>query len=260
MSFFGWLGRHCIEPFFYITDLCYFLARTLSVWQPHRNSFNRAVYSVLLGQLVFTGVDAVAMVSFLAVIVGVGVTSQLIYIMHAITGASEVTDILSRLVVSELGPLITGVILIGRSCSAVAVDLGNTKIRGEIQPLEYLGIDVDDFFVLPRILCMVICQVVLALYFSIIMLLCGVFFSAFIYHYSALESLTVLLNTLTIKIVMIFMIKNFVFGLMIGTMACFHGLSVENSPTQVPQQMQKAVVRSLSFLYLIDGYFLLLML
>ena len=180
--------------------------------------------------------------------------------MQAITGASDITAILSQLIVSELGPLITGVILIGRSCSAVAVDLGNTKIRGEIQPLEYLGIDVDDFFVLPRILCMVICQVVLTLYFSIIMLLCGVFFSAFIYHFSALESLTALLNTLSIKVVMIFMIKNFVFGLMIGTIACFHGLSVENSPTQVPQQMQKAVVRSLSFLYLIDGYFLLLML
>jgi phospholipid/cholesterol/gamma-HCH transport system permease protein len=47
------------------------------------------VYSSLLGQLIFTGVDAIAMISFLAVLAGIGVTSQLIYIMHAITGASE---------------------------------------------------------------------------------------------------------------------------------------------------------------------------
>jgi phospholipid/cholesterol/gamma-HCH transport system permease protein len=90
--------------------------------------------------------------------------------------------------VSELGPVITGVILVGRSCSAIAVDLGNTKVRGEIEPLEYLGIDVDDYFVVPRIVCMIISQVTLALYFSIIMILCGVFFSAYrakFTHYQA---------------------------------------------------------------------------
>ncbi|TXL01190.1 hypothetical protein BMR11_01255 [Methylococcaceae bacterium CS5] len=181
----------------------------------------------------------------------------MIYIMQAITGASDLSEILARLVISELGPVITGVILIGRSCTAIAVDLGNTKVRGEIQPLEYLGIDVDDYFVVPRIICMVISQITLALYFSIIMVLCGVFFSGFIYDFSAQESLTHLLNMMTVNAIIIFIIKNLVFGLVIGAMACFHGLLVENSPTQVPQQMQKAVVRSLVFLFLADGYFLL---
>ncbi|RLA23871.1 MAG: ABC transporter permease, partial [Gammaproteobacteria bacterium] len=132
------------------------MLQALAVWRPHRNVFNKAVYSNLLGQLIFTGIDAIAMISFLAVLVGIGVTSQLIYIMQAVTGAGDLTEILARLIVSELGPLITGVILVGRSCSAIAVDLGNTKVRGEIEPLEFLGIDVDDYFVVPRIICMVI--------------------------------------------------------------------------------------------------------
>jgi phospholipid/cholesterol/gamma-HCH transport system permease protein len=257
MNFFGWIGQRFIASFLYIIDFTYFLFQSLSVWKAQRNVFNKAVYSSLLGQLIFTGVDAIAMISFLAVLAGIGVTSQLIYIMHAITGASDLTAILARLVVSELGPVITGVILVGRSCSAIAVDLGNTKVRGEIEPLEYLGIDVDDYFVVPRIVCMIISQVTLALYFSIIMILCGVFFSAYIYNFSAQESLTQLLNTMDINVVMVFMLKNLFFGLIIGAMACFHGLLVENSPTQVPQQMQKAVVRGLVFLFLADGYFLL---
>ncbi|MFW5442949.1 MAG: MlaE family ABC transporter permease [Methylococcaceae bacterium] len=257
MNFFGWIGQRCIESFLYLVDLSYFLTRTLSVWQPHRNVFNRAVYSNLVGQMIFTGVDAIVMVSFLAVLVGLGVTSQLIYIMQAITGASELTEILARLVVSELGPLITGVILVGRSCSAIAVDLGNTKVRGEIEPLEYLGINVDDYFVLPRIISMILSQVTLALYFSVITILCGVFFSAFIYHFSAQEALMVLVNMMSVSMVIVFMCKNIFFGLVIGAMACFHGLSVENSPTQVPQQMQRTVVRSMVFLFLADGYFLL---
>ncbi len=258
MNFFGWIGQRCIESFLYVIDLTYFLTRALSVWQPHRNVFNRAVYSNLLGQIIFTGVDAIAMISFLAVLVGIGVTSQLIYIMQAISGASDLTGIIARLVISELGPLITGGILVGRSCSAIAVDLGNTKVRGEIEPLEYLGIDVDDYFVIPRILCMVISQVTLALYFSFIMILSGVFFSAYIYNFSAQESMTELLNTMSVNVIIIFMLKNLFFGLITGAMACFHGLSVDNSPTQVPQQMQKAVVRCMVFLFLADGYFLLI--
>ena len=129
-----------------------------------------------------------------------------------------------------MGPLITGFIIIGRSCSAIVVDLGNTKVSGEIEPLKYLGIDVDDYFVVPRILSMVISQVTLALYFSAIMLLFGMLFSTLIYDFSVRKSLTELLNMLNINSLFIFMLKNVLFGLSVGTIACFHGLSVRTSP------------------------------
>lgn len=258
MNFFGWLGQRCIALFLYIIDLSYFLARSLAIWQAHRHVFNTAVYTNLVGQIIVTGVAALAMISFLAILIGVGVTSQLVYIMQAITGASHLTEILASLVISELGPIITAVILVGRSSSAVAVDLGNLQVHGEIKPLEYMGINVDDYFVLPRITAMVISQIILALYFSVIMILSGVFFSGFVYHFSAQESLLVLLNMLNFSVIIIFMGKNIVFGLLIGTIACFHGLSVENSPMQVSAEMQKAVVISLIYLFLADGYFLLL--
>lgn len=257
MNLFGRVGRYCIGSFLYIIDITCFLIRAFALWQPHRNICNRAVYSNFLGQLIFTGVDALAMISFLAVLVGIGVTSQLFYILQAISGASDLTEILVRLVVSESGPIITGVILIGRSCSAIAVDLGNTKVRGEIEPLEYLGINVEDYFVVPRIMSMVISQAILSLYFSAIMILCGSFFGAYAYNFSAEELFMSLSGSMNINVVIVYMAKNIFFGLIIGAMACFHGLSVENSPTQVPQQMQKAVVRAFVFLFLADGYFLL---
>ena len=184
--------------------------------------------------------------------------SPLVFIMASITGARDLVEILARLILSEMGPLITGFIIIGRSCSAIVVDLGNTKVSGEIEPLKYLGIDVDDYFVVPRILSMVISQVTLALYFSAIMLLFGMLFSTLIYDFSVHKSLTELLNMLNINSLFIFMLKNVLFGLSVGTIACFHGLSVRTSPTQVSEQMQKAVVRSVVFLFLLDGYFIAL--
>lgn len=258
MNFFASIGRFCLEPYYYVIDVTYFLLRTLAVWQPHRNVMNRAVFSVFLGQIIFSGVDGIAMISFMALVVGIGITSQLVYIMQAITGTGEIAQILAGILISELGPLITGAILIGRSCSAMAVDLGNTKVHGEVESLTYLGVNVFDYFVIPRVISMAISQVVLALYFSTIMLSCGVYFSSVIYHFPALGSLTALLNNLSLDVLLLFVLKNICFGLIIGTLACFHGLSVSVSPTQVPQEMQKAVVRSLLAITLIDGYFVLL--
>ncbi len=257
MKLFDWIGRRCIESFLYLIDLTFFLIRVFSVWQPHRNVFNRAVYIVFLDQLILTGINAIAIISFLAMFVGIVIASQLVFILASITGAKDFVEILARLILSEMGPLITGFIMIGRSCSAIVVDLGNAKVRGEIEPLEYLGINVDDYFVIPRVLSMVISQVILALYFSAIMLLFGMFFSALIYDLSAQKSLTELLKLININSLFRFMLKNLLFGLVVGTMACFHGLSVGNSPTQVSEQMQKAVVRSIVILFLIDGYFII---
>jgi len=257
MVFFDWVGRRCIESLFYVIDLTYFLLRALSVWQPQRHVANRAVYSVFLDQLIMHGINAIAIISFLAVVVGISIASQLVYIIVSITGAKDLIEILARLVLSEAGPLITGVVMVGRSCSGIAVDLGNTKIAGEIEPLQYLGINVDDYFVLPRIVSIVISQVILALYFSAIMLMFGMFFSVMIYDLSAQESLKELLNLVTLDSLFRFMLKNILFGLIVGTVACFHGLSVTNSPTEVSEQMHKAVVLSIVFLFLVDSYFII---
>ena len=238
-------------------DLTYFMIRTLSVWQPHRNVYNRAVYSVFLDQLILIGINAIAIISFLAMFVGIVIASQLVFIMVSVTGAKDLVEILARLILGEMGPLITGFVMIGRSCSAIVVDLGNARVNGEIKPLEYMGLDVGDYFVVPRILSMVISQMILALYFSVIMFIFGMIFSVLIYDLTAQESITELLNLVNIDSLVRFMLKNVLFGLIVGTIACFHGLSVKNSPTQVSEQMQKAVVRSIVFLFLVDGYFIL---
>ncbi|KAF3978492.1 MAG: ABC transporter permease [Methylococcales symbiont of Iophon sp. n. MRB-2018] len=257
MNFFAWIGRHCINLIFYIIDLACFLTQTISVWQPHRNVFNRAVYLVVLEQIILIGINSIAIISLLAMFVGFGVTSQLIYIMQSLTGNNDLVEIIARLVLSEIGPLITGFLLVGRSCSAIVVDLGNTRVGGEVEPLEYMGINVDDYFVIPRILSMVISQTVLAFYFLAVMIVCGVFFSALLYDFSVQQSLMELLNMISLNEVIRFTLKNLFFGSIIGTIACFHGLLVDSSSISVADQMQKAVVRCLMFLFMADAYFII---
>jgi phospholipid/cholesterol/gamma-HCH transport system permease protein len=58
---------------------------------------------------------------------------------------------------------------------------------------------------------------------------------------------------------LLFLLKNLFFGLIIGATACFHGLRVELSTTEVPQQTQRAIVNSLTLIFVLDGLFALLM-
>jgi phospholipid/cholesterol/gamma-HCH transport system permease protein len=234
MRFFDWIGHKCIESFLYVIDLTYFLIQVCSIWRPHRNVYNRAVYSVFLDQLILTGINATAIISFLAMFAGIVIASQLVFIMASVTGANDLIKMLARLILSEMGPLITGFVMIGRSCSAIVVDL-----------------------VIPRIFSMIISQVVLALWFSAIMLFFGMLFSSLIYDLSAQKSIAELLSLVNINSLFRFMLKNCLFGVIIGTIACFHGLSVKNSPTQVSEQMQKAIAMSIVFLLLTDGYFII---
>lgn len=257
MNSFAWLGRQCCAASLYIIDLSCFLIQALSLWQPQRHPFNRAVYFAFIDHLVQNGIRAVAITTFIAIFVGMAIASQLVFIMASITGAKDLVEILARLILSELGPLITGFIMIGRSCSSIVVDLGNAKVGGELEPLKYLGIEVNDYFVVPRIFSLVISQIALALWFSAIMLLCGMLFSGLIYDFPLSRSMSELLNLITPGSLFRFMLKNFLFGLSIGAIACFHGLAVKNSPTEVTAQMQKAVVRSTMSLLLLDGYFIL---
>jgi len=256
LRFLGSIGHQCFQMLCYVVDLTCFLMQVLAVWKPQRNIVNRAVYAVFLDQLILTGINAMAIISFLAMFIGVVIASQLVFIMSSITTANDLVEMLARLILSEMGPLITGFVMIGRSCSAIVVDLGNTKVRGEIEPLAYLGIFIDDYFIVPRIFAVLISQLVLALCFSAVMLFFGMLFSSFIYDLSAKIAMTELLKLINITSLVSFILKNFLFGISIGTIACFHGLSVGNSPTQVSEQMQKAIVRSIVFLLLIDSYFI----
>ncbi len=256
MNFFAWIGRHFIGIVLYIVDLTCFLTQAIAVWKPHRNLFNRAVYLIVLDQIVLIGINAIAIISLLALFTGVGVTSQLIYIMQSLTSDNDLLVILARLVLGEIGPLVTGFIIVARSCSAIVVDLGNARISGEMEPLEYMGVDLNDYYVAPRILGMVISQVALAFYFTAIMIFSSVFFSSFLFDFSAQESLTELLGMISFNGVLRFILKNIFFGLIIGNIACFHGFLTGKSSTLVSEQMQKAVVRSLVFLFMADGYFI----
>lgn len=250
---FGWTGRRCITATSYVIDLTAFIRHSVAGWWQWRRTFNRATHRSLVRQIIFTGVDALPVVTLLALALGIVFTGQLIHLTSDFTAQADIIGTLSLLITYEIGPLLTSMILIARSASAIAVDLGNMKQHGEIEALELLGININDYLIAPRLIAVAISQLVLAVYFSGIALYGGILFASSYYSSSYLLYTGQALYALTPALLLLFILKNVFYGFIIAGTACFHALNLKRSPNEVPQQTQRAIVNGMSLVFIFDG-------
>jgi phospholipid/cholesterol/gamma-HCH transport system permease protein len=250
---FGWTGHRCIMAVSYFLELAAFIRHSVGDWWRWRRLFNRATCRSLVRQIIFTGVDAIPVVTLLALALGIIFTGQLIHLTSDFTAQADIIGTLSFLITYEIGPLLTSMILIGRSSSAIAVDLGNMKQRGEIEGLELLGININEYLIAPRLVAAVISQLVLAVYFSGIALYGGILFAGSYYSSSYLLYMGQAMEALTPAPLLLFILKNILYGFIIAGTACFHALSLQRSVSEVPQLTQRAIVNGLSLIFVLDG-------
>jgi phospholipid/cholesterol/gamma-HCH transport system permease protein len=249
----GALGRRVSQTLLYVVDLTVFVLHTMGSWGGRRGLFNRASYHAVIAQMIFTGIDALPSVTLLGLAVGAGITAQLIMLVQVVGTEADVINLLTQVVALELAPLLTAIIVTGRTGSAITVDLGNMKLHREVEGLTLLGMDVQDYFITPRLVGVGISQLILAVYFAVIAVVSGVFFSALLMSFSHLKYLVAIPLAFDPVALIGFVLKNVMFGLIIGAAASYHGLRVGISPTEVPQETQRAIVNGLVLIFIIDG-------
>jgi|SRR5690554_1656638 len=255
----GFLGRQVQRPPKYLFQLLLFTLRALNPRQQGHIRLNQASYRTLVGQLIFSGVDALPVITLLALASGLAVTSQIVLTIQLIADRAEVIDILVRVVVFELSTLFTAILLIGRSGSAITVDIGNMKLNRELEGVEMLGINLNHFLITPRVLGTGLAQAVLAVYFAFIALTSGILLLSYTQNAGYLSYLPEVALSLHPYDLLVFLVKNLLFGIIIGATSCFHALQVGQSRTELPQQTQRAIVNSLSIVFVLNACFILLM-
>jgi phospholipid/cholesterol/gamma-HCH transport system permease protein len=224
----------------------------------YQTEHNGVIKNAVITQIIFSGVDSlIPTILLMSIAIGLSVTAQLIITLQTFGSEKEVVNLVIRFVALELSPLITAIIIISRSGSAVAVDLGNMSIHKEIKGLELLGIDALIYVAFPRLLGIAISQLGLAVYFSTLSIVLGIFFSALLDSSSNFKYFFLLINSISPLELIAFLVKNMIFGIIIGANACFHGLKVQHSVTEVPQETQQAIVHSVISVFLINALFML---
>jgi phospholipid/cholesterol/gamma-HCH transport system permease protein len=249
------VGRQALRLPRYVLELTLFTLQALREWREQSSLRNRATYSSFVSQMIFTGIDALPPIILLSLASGVSITSMLLKNVQVFGTTTDIVKILTEVVALELGCLLTAVILVGRSGSAITIDLANMKLNREIEGLELLGINVNHFFITPRLLGTTLSQLVLAIFFSSLSVVSAIAFNATLYSTSYWNYLSELPLAFDPSDLLLFVVKNLLFGLIIGVTACYHALRVRHSITEIPQQSQRAIVNSLSIIFMLDGLF-----
>ncbi len=205
----------------------------------------RTIFSVVSAQIYFTGWQAMPLISLLAVATGGFVILQSSANMGLLGGTKVMGQLLVVVAVRELGPLITALVVVARSGTAVASEVGNMRANREIEALESVGINPLSYIVFPRVVGGVISVLCLAFYFAAIAIVGGFFVTKWLHNLPLVFYMDALAQSISGVDIWLFLLKNTFSGLMIFIISCQQGLSVKKSPTEVPVVTTEAVVKSI---------------
>jgi phospholipid/cholesterol/gamma-HCH transport system permease protein len=242
----GWVGRvgrRALGGLSEIRALCGTLKDTiLSNFAPGAAA-RSLVRSVMLTQVMFTGVQALSLVSIIGLLIGASIIIQTNMMVPA--DGELIGRVLVAVVLRELAPLITAIVVAGRSGTAIATELGNMKVKSEVLALSSLGVDPLRYVVLPRMVGCVVSVVALMIYFSIVSL-SSAFAIGILSSGASLSSFQQgVAGSVMPHDLALFFAKGLGLGTIVGWLSCHFGLEVKSSPTEVPQQASRAVVMSL---------------
>ena len=184
----------------------------------------------------------------------VSVISFLVGLILAYLGADQlrlvgaqifIADLVAIGMVREIGALMTGIIIAGRTGAAFAAQLGTMQVSEEMDAYKTLGIPPVDFLVLPRILALMLMVPLLTLYSGFIGMLAGLLVSVTIFDIGVFEYYTETLRALEFKHFFVGLSKGTVYGAMIAFAGCLRGMQCGRSAEAVGRAATSAVVTAI---------------
>lgn len=228
----------------------------LLVWQTVLASFHRPPQGrVLLDQLHEVGVRSLSIVNLTAIFTGMVMALQLGYFLSRFGAKIFVSKIVGLAVVSELGPVLTALMIGGRVGAGMAAELGTMKVTEQVDALRSLGADPLRYLVAPRLLAITIMLPLLTGMANFIGVVGGMLIAESELNVHPGFYITSLVQFMTLTDIARSMIKGFVFAVIIGSIACYNGLSAEGGADGVGRATTRTVVVS-SINVLIADFFL----
>jgi len=205
-----------------------------------------------------TGADAIPIIVLLNFLLGFVMGFQAARQLEKYGANLYVADLVGISVTRELAPLMTAIIVCGRSGAAFAAELGTMRVSEEIDALRTMGFGPVRYLVLPRTLSLMIVVPILTLFGDIVGILGGLIVAATTLKVTPIAYLTESRLAITARDVESGLMKSVVFALAIGLIACQQGFATSGGAQGVGRRTTSTVVTSLFAIVLIDAVFTVL--
>jgi len=208
-----------------------------------------------VAQAMEAGVRALPILSLITFFIGLIMALQSAYELKRFGALNFVASAVAISMSRELGPLITAIVVIGRSGSAFAAEIGTMKVSEEIDALETMAIDPVHFLVTPKFIAMVLMLPCLTIWANSMGILGGSLFGVWQADFTWTRYIRASLEALLLRDIVTGLIKSVMFGVTITAVGCLEGLSTGGGAEQVGRSTTRAVVVSIFLVILVDLVF-----
>jgi len=205
------------------------------------------------------GVRAIPIVALTSFLIGVVIAYQGAVQLEKFGANIFIVDMIGLSITRELAPLITAIVVAGRTGSSYTAQLGVMKLTEEIDAMRTMGFDPHCFLVLPRIISLMIALPLMIFFADIIGIAAGMLISHLHLHVSYAEFMLRLQSALELKHVWIGIAKGPFFAWLIAAVSCFHGFQVSKSTESIGRYTTISVVNAIFLVIACDALFSVLL-
>jgi phospholipid/cholesterol/gamma-HCH transport system permease protein len=201
------------------------------------------------------GVMAVPIIALSAFLIGIVIAFQSAVQLKNYGANIFIVDMVGISIPRELSPLITAIVVAGRSASAFTAQIGAMKVTEELDAMETLGFDTYRFIILPRILATIIALPLLIFFADIVGVYASMLVSSLQLDIGPAQFLERLEEAVSVRHYLIGLLKGPFFALAIASIGCFRGLQVSRSTQSIGRYTTVSVVNSIFAVILLDAIF-----
>jgi phospholipid/cholesterol/gamma-HCH transport system permease protein len=250
----GGIGAGAERTLAYVGGLAALIGKASSalVYSPLKRGrrLQRAVHQAMIA-----GVQAVPIITLITFFVGVIIALQGAYGLQRLGAMHLIAGLVAISITRELGPLVAAIVVIGRSGSAFAAEIGAMRVSEELDALKTMALNPIDFLVAPKLAAMAVMLPCLTIWSDLMGVLGGALFGVAGAGFTFGGYFIATREALALRDVTTGIAKSLVFGIVITAVGCYEGFSTGAGAEEVGRSTTSAVVMSILAVVLIDLMF-----
>lgn len=240
--------KHLVEALSFIGETAYALAKCII--QPQRIRWRPILFNIRTA-----GFDAMPIVGLLSFLLGIVVAYQGAGQLRQYGANIFVADLVGLSMLREFAPLMTAIIIAGRSGSAYAAQIGTMAVTEEIDAMRTLGISPQELLVLPKVIALFIAMPLLTVFADALGVFGGMLMAQQQLDVGFVEFLDRFVKAVSPTAFMIGVGKAPIFALIIAMVGCFQGFRTRGGADSVGRQTTRSVVQSIFLVIVADALF-----
>jgi phospholipid/cholesterol/gamma-HCH transport system permease protein len=200
------------------------------------------------------GPKGLPLIILIGTLFGVILTFQSVVALKSFGAEIYAASLVSVSLFKELGPLLTAIIVTGRSASAYAAEISAMQVNQEVDALKVMGMDPVPYLIIPRIIAAAIMTPLLTLMMCFFGLIgCVLVMKA--EGYSLITTTQAMFGSMNVGALAQGIFKSIIFGIMIISIGCIHGINCQRNATAVGRATTATMVRCIVMITIMDGAF-----